>query len=85
MKTLSRHKRFIKDLRNTRLSDSQAAKLFLYIAALLNGEVLPEESRDHALSGEWSEFREFHIGGDTLIIYRAEKNHVHLARIGSLK
>ncbi len=41
MKTLSRHKTFIEDMRNTRLVEAQAAKLFLYVAKLLNNEPLP--------------------------------------------
>ncbi len=36
MKTVSRHKTFIKDMRNVRLTDTQATKLFLYIACLLD-------------------------------------------------
>ena len=42
MKALSRHKMFVKDLRNFRLTDTQATKLFLYVANLLNDEPLPE-------------------------------------------
>jgi len=34
MKTLSRHKTFIKDRRGIRLTEIQAAKLFLYVATL---------------------------------------------------
>ena len=35
MKTLSRHKAFIKDMRNVRLTDTQATKLFMYVICLL--------------------------------------------------
>ena len=38
MKTLSRHKTFIKDMRTVRLTDIQATKLFLYVAQLLKNE-----------------------------------------------
>jgi mRNA interferase YafQ len=82
-KRLKRHKTFVKDFRNARLTDQQAAKLFLYIAALLNNEPLPRESKDHTLNGEWSDFREFHLGGDLLVIYMADSATVHLARIGT--
>lgn len=57
MKTLSRHKTFIKDMRTVRLTDAQATKLFLYVAQLLKNESLPPESRNHALQGEWSDFQ----------------------------
>jgi len=83
MRKLDRHKNFIKDSRNNKITDQQATKLFLYIASLLKNENLPVESRDHALSGEWSDFREFHIGGDTLVIYTLDDDYVYLARLGT--
>jgi mRNA interferase YafQ len=83
MKTLSRHKTFIKDMRTVRLTDGQATKLFLYVANLLNEIPLPPESKDHALQGDWVDFREFHLGGDMLLIYRIDITTVYLTRIGS--
>lgn len=83
MKTLSRHKTFIKDMRNTRLVEAQAAKLFLYVAKLLNNEPLPPEAKDHILQGEWSDFRELHLGGDMLLIYQVDEQTVYLTRLGS--
>jgi len=44
---------------------------------------LPEESKDHALNGEYSDCREFHLGGDTLVIYIVIDQAVTLMRIGS--
>lgn len=32
---------------------------------------------------EWEDFREFHISGDVLVIYRIEGESVKLVRIGS--
>ena len=83
MKSLMRHKTFVKDMRNVRLTDTQATKLFLYVAKLLNGKPLPPEAKDHALQGEWDDFREFHLGGDLLLIYQADEAHVYLTRMGS--
>ena len=83
MKTLLRHKTFIKDMRTIRLTDGQAAKLFLSVANLLNEIPLPPESKDHALQGDWADFREFHLGGDMLLIYKIDEITVHLTRIGS--
>lgn len=34
-----------------------------------NNEPLPPEWQDHALTGEWLNHRECHIGGDFLLIY----------------
>ena len=44
------------------------------ITALAKGESLPEKYRDHALSGNWSGFRECHVLPDWLLIYRSEND-----------
>ena len=80
---LKRHKLFIKDFRNLTLADSQFDKLIYFLGLLREGKPLPEESRDHALLGEWTDFREFHLGGDMLVIYRATEGEVVLTRIGT--
>jgi len=61
---LAVHKDFSKELKKAQLNPTNTAKLFLYISALLNKEELPAESRDHHLSGEYKDTREFHISGD---------------------
>ncbi len=66
-----------------KMSDTQYAKYLKYIACILNDEDLPSESRDHSLSGEYSGFRELHIGGDLLVIYVIEDDILRLTRIGS--
>lgn len=68
MKSIMRHNAFVKDMRNIRLTETQVTKLFLYVAKLLNNEPLPPEAKDHTLQGEWEDFREFHLGGDVLLI-----------------
>ena len=83
MKAISRHKTFIKDMRNFRLTETQTTKLFLYVAKLLNEEPLPPEAKDHALQGEWSDFRELHLGGDALLIYQTDEHYLYLTRLGS--
>lgn len=40
------------------------------IRKLANGEDLPENNRDHELSGNWKGFRECHIMPDWLLIYK---------------
>ena len=39
---------------------------------IANDAPLPAEWKDHPLKGEWRDHRECHIGGDFLLIYRAE-------------
>jgi len=81
--SVSIHKSFAKELKNASLNPTNTAKLFLFIALLLNEEALPKESRDHALLGEWEDAREFHISGDLLVIYRIYADTLELLRIGT--
>lgn len=80
---LKRHRLFIKDFRSLTLADSQFDKLVYFLALLRDGKSLPEESKDHALLGEWSDFREFHLGSDMLVIYQFKEDEVVLTRIGT--
>ena len=58
------HKTFTKDTKKAKLNPTNMAKLFMYISLLLNQEELPGESRDHNLTGNYKDTREFHISGD---------------------
>ena len=80
---LKRHKQFIKDLKKVRITDEQFRKLAKYITLLTEGKSLPTEARDHELVGVWKGFREFHLGGDLLVIYRKTKDEITLVRIGT--
>ncbi len=83
MKRLFQHRQFKKDFVRVKLSDQHLEKFLLYVAALLEERGLPKEARDHSLAGEWSSFREFHLGGDMLVVYQLEEERVCLARIGT--
>ena len=37
---------------------------------IANDAPMPAEYSDHPLKGEWRDFRECHVGGDFLLIYR---------------
>lgn len=37
---------------------------------IANDEPLPREWSDHALTGDWADHRECHVGGDFLLIYQ---------------
>lgn len=80
---LVRHKGFKKDLLKVKFSDETYSKYIIYIGKLLSKEFLPPEARDHCLQGEWKDFREFHLSGDLLVIYRIKDDTLELARIGT--
>lgn len=80
---LVRHKQFLKDWRKANLNDGHFDKFISYCNLLKNDNPLPEEARDHELKGEYDDFREFHLGGDMLIIYRTQNNQIQFFRLGS--
>lgn len=80
---IRRHKHFLKDFANVKITDEQFEKLVSYINNLKNDLPLPPESRDHALKGEWQDFRECHLGGDMLLVYRETDSEIVLARLGT--
>lgn len=66
---LFKTKTFKKDYHKLKISDQQYEKYIKYLSLLLEEKPLPVEARDHNLIGNYSGFREFHIGGDSLVIY----------------
>ena len=61
------------------------AVMLLLIA---NEAPLGPERRDHALKGSWARYRECHVGGDFLLIYRVDdtdgpSGSVYFARAGT--
>jgi len=80
---LERTKVFKKDISKLKFSNQHYTKYILYLGLLLKEESLPTESKDHELKGNWQGYREFHISGDLLLIYKIENEILYLVRIGS--
>ena len=54
------------------------------VMALANDLALDDKHRDHALSGEWKDYRDCHIKPDLVLVYRKPDNAVlQLVRLGS--
>ena len=83
IRLLKQTKTYLKDSRRTSLSDKHFTKFVQYLSALSQDEVLPEESKDHALIGNWEGYREFHLGGDVLVIYKITESEIILTRMGT--
>lgn len=60
-------KRAIRRKKNIELLDD-------IIRKLSKNEALPEKNKDHALSGNWSGYRECHIQPDWLLVYYIEND-----------
>jgi len=83
LKKLERHKTFLKDFRNIKLTDKQFQKLVYFLNKLLNDDPLPPEAKDHPLKGQLKGARELHLGGDVILIYVKTDTKIILSRIGS--
>ena len=64
---------FKKDYKLARKRNLKIELLDEIIRKLSRGEVLSQENIDHALSGNWSGYRECHVQPDWLLIYRIEE------------
>ncbi|MDE2652967.1 MAG: type II toxin-antitoxin system YafQ family toxin [Gemmatimonadetes bacterium] len=83
-------RQFLKDWR--RLSRSGRFDMNRLKAVMLqliaNEAPLGPERRDHALKGAWADYRECHVGGDFLLIYRIDdadgpSGSVYFSRAGT--
>ena len=75
--------KFKKDFRKITAQGKDLSKLECIISLLAAGKQLPKELLDHALKGNWINYRELHIEPDWLLVYQIEDNTVLLARTGS--
>ena len=54
------------------------------LQTLINNQALAEKYRDHALTGNWQDYRDCHIKPDLILIYSKPNNDVlQLVRLGS--
>lgn len=54
------------------------------VAALAKDEPLDPRHRDHALTGDWKDYRDCHVKPDLVLIYRKpDDDTLQLVRLGS--
>ncbi len=87
MRTIERTGQFKRDYKRESKGHHRASldKDFLAVLALLlNDQPLEDRLRDHALTGEWKDFRDCHIKPDLVLIYsKPDPDTLQLVRIGS--
>ncbi len=89
MRTIEYSSAFRRDYKRIKATprhrDDLDALLSAVLELLVGDKSLPESNRDHALKGDWSDYRECHIKPDLLLIYRKPDggNTLRLARLGS--
>ena len=74
---------FKREKRRQHRRDVEALLTFV-VSLLADDKALPDKNRDHALAGEWHDFRECHLKPDLLLIYRKpDPDILQLVRMGS--
>ena len=87
MRTIERTSRFKRDYRRESRGRHRTyldADLAVIVEALANDQPLETRHHDHALSGEWKDYRDCHIRPDLLLIYqKSGADTLRLVRLGS--
>lgn len=85
MLTLEYQAQFKRDMRTILRRGWDIAPLQEIVEMLQMGAELPERCRDHPLHGGWADYRDCHIKGDWVLIYRISKEQgtLRLVRTGT--
>lgn len=77
--------RFKKDMKLVLKRGLNAQRLWDVVTLLRQQQPLPDQYRDHALTGDYTGFRECHIQPDWLLVYRVQADVLilTLARTGT--
>lgn len=71
-------RQFTRDVKRAAKRGKDIGKLTAVISMLCAETPLPDRFRDHALSGNYSGFRDCHVEPDWILIYHVEKEQLHL-------
>ena len=85
MLTIKYHTLVKKDFKRIKKRGYDISRLEKIVELLANEVPLPEQFKDHNLSGNYNGFRECHIAPDWLLIYQVNNNELVLvlSRTGS--
>jgi mRNA interferase YafQ len=87
MRTIKQTGQFKRDLKREAKGPHRATLVMEFteiVRALAADQPLAEKHRDHALSGDWKDYRDCHIKPDLVLIYRKPDEEVlQLVRLGS--
>lgn len=78
MLTIVRSNRFLKDLRLAKKRGLDLSLLEVVVTKLARQEKLEPQYMDHALKGEFQDFRECHIKPDWILIYSIDGDELEL-------
>ena len=83
MKRLIPDKLFQKQLKKLKQKHYSMNELDDVLSLLITGNILPGKYKDHALIGNWKNYRECHIQSNWLLIYRATETEIILVATGT--
>jgi mRNA interferase YafQ len=87
MRTIRQSGQFKRDLKRESKGQHRKvlqAEFVSIVATLASDEPLEERHRDHALTGDWKNYRDCHVRPDLVLIYRKPDDHtLQLVRLGS--
>jgi mRNA interferase YafQ len=87
MRRIERSTAFKRDFRRVKAISRYRdldARFVAVLEVLVNDRPLPARNRDHALSGNWSGYRDCHLWPDLLLIYaKPSPDLLRLVRLGS--
>lgn len=85
MLTIKYHTLFKKDFKRIKKRGYDISRLEKIVELLANEVPLPEQFKDHNLSGNYNGFRECHVAPDWLLVYQVNNNELVLvlSRTGS--
>ena len=78
MLTINYHTSFKKDYKRIIKRGYKAERLEKVLDYIVNEIPLPQEYRDHDLTGDWKGYRECHIQPDWLLIYKIRNDSLVL-------
>ncbi|MEI8339441.1 MAG: type II toxin-antitoxin system YafQ family toxin [bacterium] len=81
IKTTKSFDKSFKKIKKSGVKSVVLKDLSFAINTLVVGEKLPESYCDHKLNGELSDYRECHIKGDLLLVYKIEKEELILVLV----
>lgn len=74
---------FLRQLKNYKKKHYNLDLFYEVVEKLAECENLPSKHKDHALSGNWQNYRECNIANDWLLIYRTTETKLILVATGS--
>lgn len=72
-----------KGLKQHTITDDIANEINDVISTLLEGKTLDLKYKDHSLQGDYKGYRDCHLRGDLLLIYKISNDELRLVRIGT--